>query len=286
MDASPRFERRTLFQDPTPGGLVNNRIVRQLFELSERTTLSEPERQHLLRLLMLVGKKLIAVWQHMQRYKAIQAELVARVSAAPQDGPIRDVHVSQDLLLEFDGFLVQLKSALDYLVHVPVAIIGRKSWSLGSFGDKGERVIQALRNNVPAEHRSAAEGIADRIASHAPWLKDVIEARDRMNHLLDGDIRFEDFSVFRDAATGAVRVPMWSDKQTAAECMEVVWGNLLRLVEDFVALFIGMRKQPRTVFFHGEVTDPARSPWIAMSQEDAERFLASRGFSPTDGRPP
>ena len=32
---------------------------------------------------------------------------------------------SEDLFMEFDGFLVQVKSTLDYLVKIPIPIFGK-----------------------------------------------------------------------------------------------------------------------------------------------------------------
>jgi hypothetical protein len=278
------FTARQMLEDPTPGGIISHRVVFQLYALSESTSLSRNEKERLFRILLLTGKKLVAVWQHKDRFEREQASTIAIAKDPPAGDFHRIEYTSQALFLEFDGFLVQLKSALDYLVHMPPVALGA-CWTLRTFGKSGKAVLQALDRNVPAEHKMGAAHIARQIREHhLPWLDAVVRARDRMNHLLDGDVSFEVFSIVHDRNSGVTHVPKWSADATAIEFMEITWANLLRLVEDFVGLILGLRKSPGLVFFHGPVEQPHRSPWLVLRENQVEEFMKQNRLYYSDER--
>jgi hypothetical protein len=143
-----------VFDDPHPNGQINMRIMQAPVEMLAYTTLDDGAKEELWSLLLLCGKKLAAIFQHLRRYGEIEDKLIeeAQRRAATQERHIY-LEQAQDLLIEFDEFLVQVKSSLDYLVKIPSTLLGRKVWALQTFGDKGEKVIQALENNVPKDKR-------------------------------------------------------------------------------------------------------------------------------------
>jgi len=225
MTSTPEFAFQQMLEDPTPGGIICHRIVFELYKLSEETTLSREQRQRLFRILLLIGKKLVAVWQHLHRFTKEQENLVATAKDPPKNDLVRDKYTSQALFLEFDGFLMQVKSALDYLVHLPRVIVGT-SWNVATFGKGGKTVLRALERNIPNQYKVGAEGIAEQIRKHhLQWLSIVVDARDRLNHLLDGDVSFEDFSVAYNRKTNEVHVPRWTADMTYLKFMETIWGE-------------------------------------------------------------
>lgn len=166
------FASTKLFTDPTPNGQINMRVLRTSVMSLEHTDLSDDEKQVILNTLVLSAKKLAAVWQHKARYAAMEDQLVAKAlkEAAVGDKNLYREH-AQDLFIEFDEFLVQLKSSLDYLVKVPVPLLGPNRWTLRTFGEKGEKVIAALKQNLPAGKRHIGRGIAKFVVKHhQPWL--------------------------------------------------------------------------------------------------------------------
>src|SRR5262249_47581245 len=56
------------------------------------------------------------------------------------------VSYSQELYLEFDEFLVQYKSSLDYLAKLPATLLGWNKWNRRTFGERGKRIIKMLRS--------------------------------------------------------------------------------------------------------------------------------------------
>lgn len=205
------------------------------------------------------------MWKHKEAYKRLEEKIIEETNARPlvPGAPVFTIETSQDLLIEFDEFLVQVKSTLDYLVKVPVPILGRKNWTLRTFGDKGDGVLRALRRNVGKQHKPFAAGIEKMVFERSKdWLEDTITARDKINHYIDGGIPFENFSVYRNPVTGELHRPMWSDDQSISAYLEVIWNNLFFFTEDFTTMIIFFRRKPGYTLFHGPTTiDSIESPW-------------------------
>ena len=272
-----------IFDDPTPESLINNRYLRHMVDLMEYTTFSDTEKQDLFNLMLLVARKLVAVWSHNQEYIAIEDKLIAEARRAPimKGDSIEHLEYSQVLFTEFDEFLVQTKSALDHLVKIPAIIFGRNRWSMRTFGSKGKDVIKALRHNVPGEDRPAAKAAALIIENAEKWLKATIDARDKINHFIDGGINFEHFSVhlLKDEAVELLKVPMWSPQQPIRDFLSVVWENLFMLCEDFTATLLGARLRPEFAFFHGRpCSGSLESPWKVTSREQMEKETSKPGW--------
>jgi hypothetical protein len=104
-----------VFDDPTPSGQINCRIIHSPVAAMEATRLTTEEKQQLFGILLLFGKKLVAVYRHFQSFAQVEDRLIEKVreEAANDEGQHQHLEHSQDLMIEFDEFLVQLKSSLD-----------------------------------------------------------------------------------------------------------------------------------------------------------------------------
>lgn len=276
-DQNPQFVQQRLFADPTPHGIVNQRIIQHSFLLARQLTdLNEKEQQDLLHVLLYLGRKLAFTWNHLSRFGEIQGGLRRQVEATPASASVViQIEYSEELFQEFDEFAVQLKSTLDHLVKIGVPVFGAK-WTLRTFGDKGASVIKALENNVPKKHKAEVEGIKEMfLKRNETWLRDFIEVRDRVNHFVEGGLPLEKFGVNR-LPDGSITVPMWHVNQPVVDAMDIIWNNLLRFSEDFVAAFLYFRRKPGLVLFHGpEPDDPTRSPWVVTTEEVMQRELSA-----------
>ena len=121
--------------------IILNRITRRAIEIVQPyTDMTEQQKSDYFDLVLLVSRKMISVWKHLAPYRAEEDRLLK----AFQEGA-RHTEYSLELFIQFDEFTVQIKSTLDHAVKVLRPIIGPK-WNLATFGDKGEKVIKALRN--------------------------------------------------------------------------------------------------------------------------------------------
>ncbi len=266
--------KRDLFVDPTGTGIINLRFLKRLFEIVECTTLTGDDRKKVENLLILVAKKLAITWTHYDRYAKAEDLLIEEVKKAEtmnENIEVKEIKFSQDLFFDFDGFLVQLKSTLDYIVKMPTLILGERIWTLRTFGDKGQDVINFLSRNMPKEYRGTAKLIIENVINHhLDWLRYTIECRDKINHFIYGGISFEYFFVdkFIEDGKEIIRVPMWTDIVSVRQSMYDNWMNLFSLSEQFLFNFLAIKKKEGLNFaYNPSKPYSLESPLILMNDE-------------------
>jgi len=139
---------------------------------------------------------------------------------------------------EAEAFFFQSKAALDLASKVlrPCARI-----NLATFGDKGERVIRALRRNVKAELRSKADALIHLIEDDQEWLGSMIDCRDTLTHF-NG---LESSGVVSQRVGDSVLVSGPAGKHgDIATQVQTLYFNLVTFCEDFVALAINVAMPP------------------------------------------
>ena|SRR2546423_1238563 len=273
------FQFKTLFNDPTPNGYINLRYVMQMMGIAQTyTDFSGAEFEEFVKNLLLVAKKMVATWNHLDRYIKLEAALIEAEKNNPpiETLDIQHISYSQDLFLELDEYLVQLKSTLDYLAKLPLAIVGKNNWPyLRTFGDKGGAVIKALKNNVPKKWKMQASMIEEIFGEHRQWLEMAIASRDRSNHFKDGGVEAEVFLIAKTMIDGKekVVVPMWFDNLTVREYMQHTWHNLMSLVEQFTVGFLAMRFKTGIGFIHIPKPEGSVASPIVVAPEDAIQHM-------------
>lgn len=282
MGDFPRFVLSRVFTDPTDQNIVNRRYIQHLCGLLEYTDLDDDQKSDVLRLLILVGKKLVAVWLHYAAYKELENSLIDKARGNPISETDATVAIdySQDLFLEFDELLVQVKSCLDHLVKIPAPIIGKHIWTLRTYGDRSRAVLQALDRNIPRQYAGRVDLLKHIVKQDAHWIGPCIDARDRINHFIDGGIDFKHFAVFatQDDAGVHLRVPMWSDQQTICDFLGVIWTNLIDFAESFTVASISLRFLPSLILVHVPVAAGSpTSPWSISTKEASDRAIKEFG---------
>lgn len=246
----------TIFNDPTPDGYINQRYVLHMMNIGHRSTdMTSEEYRKFVEELLLVAKKLVAVRRHLDKYLELESQFIAIEETKPplNNLDVQHLSYSQDLFLEFDEFLVQIKSTLDYLAKLPRAIIGSGFPYLQTFGDKGGAVVKALKNNIPRKWEKQATMVREYIVvEHRPWLEVAITSRDRTNHNKDGGVDYKAFLIAKTVVDGVekVVVPIFHDHFTVSEYMTTTWFNLFTFVEQFTGGFLLMRLKPGLSYMH------------------------------------
>lgn len=275
-----------LFTDPNPVGIINKRIVLTFVMLLDSTTLSADQKQQFFEILLMLARKLACVWMHYDRFQNRQKELEPNAPVVDVDGQSSSVHFGydQELFMEFDEFLVQYKSSLDYLAKTPCPLLGRNKWNPRSFGDKGRRLVKMLKSALPRDQQHTFPAFKDVVLSkHSENLEMLINARDKLNHYIEGGLDYRNFSVFGIKERGVIilRVPMWSQDQTILEFMKVSFGGLISLCEVFMSFFLSYFKKQGLVIFHNPV-DPesATSPLKVITEEEMHAQIKELGRPP------
>ena len=167
----------TLLEDPSEG-LVMQRVVLQPQALLELSSLLPDKKAAIMRLIQVIAYKLVALWQHDQAFARIEAERIEASKKEVQDK--RDGHqikmkVIHQLWIEFEEFMVQFKSLLDHMAKILRYTHGIPE--LRTFGDRGEGVVKALRNNVRKDDiacRRTAIQLAKYIRKNQGWLRAIV----------------------------------------------------------------------------------------------------------------
>ena len=237
---------RVMYVDPG-GGMLNQRILTALWLMvlagSDGT---DKEKKETTDLILAITLKLTAVYQHRERYEKLEDDLVANARMNPitenRSEPIR-LKTAQELYLELDGFLVQVKSTLDHMTAILHFGLGLPFSALTTFGDKGNKVIQILNRNVGgktstgAPKKQMAQKLIQLIKDNQEWLDLAISVRDRMNHFQHGGLSLDTFTVHVSIENGQEKVwtPRLHEKQTVRELMNVLMRNVVEFVEVFCA---------------------------------------------------
>lgn len=259
--------KKYIFNDPS-NGIINLRYFTQLVQCQKTTDFSEKEEKDFLSLVLLIAIKLAAVWSHKEKYSEIEIQLINKARTNPVIlGKIdNQIELSQDLFIEFDEFLYQVKSCLDHLVKILTVCLGKKVWSIETFRNKGEKVKKTIGKCFPVKFRPIGQALILHIEDNEFWLKEIIAARDKITHFLDGGISYENFTVFikKNGNDEKLIFPTWAPQQTIKQLMEVVWNNLLFFSEDFSHLSLLLRCRKENTLFkskHSTDTSPSVSPW-------------------------
>ena len=154
---------------------IGARIFGQVRALQPETYLPENKHADLMLTVVRLMQKLERAKYHADRCGEIRSP---SADISPQPGA-RHVDHTSGVEAEAEAFLIQAKATLDILAKVlrPTAGI-----SLGSFGEKGERVVKALTRNVPADRRARANEIIRLIQEDREWLAEMIGLRDTVAH--------------------------------------------------------------------------------------------------------
>ena len=241
-----RWVSRQIFVDPTPNAVVQSRISLKAAEVLQVGNWSEDERHAAFNFSRLIALKLVAVWHHVDRYRRRQDELREEALRQPNDkdgtGTVRFV-TAQDLYIELDEFLVQVKSTLDYVAKAPVLVLGERGWMVGSFGEHGKKLVRTLKQNTPGSFRKSATVLVLIIEENAPWLESLIGARDKVNHYLGGGLDPDLFTVsgIKDGEKIDIHVPMWSTEQSVLDMMDNGFEAVFHFVERFLCSVLASR---------------------------------------------
>ncbi len=236
---------KTMLVDPT-GGMISTRFVSGLMNLLNECSGSEKQHTEVANLIFTTAVKLICIYEHYRRYCEIEDRLIAVARASPfyfSDTTPKHTALSQDLFIEFDGFLVQVKSILDHCVNILNFGFNIPFSALTTFGGKGSKIIRQLENNVATNLRGPANVLIKLIGDNKPWLELAIEVRDRMNHFKSGGVDLQKFTVYVYAEGNDTKA--WTPRLHKDQSIRELMGLLYLQVFEFCEFFMGFAMLPR-----------------------------------------
>ena len=212
---------------------ISERIGGQIMALSPKAYMKEKPLGDLMQLMITLMQKLQKAKGHVDRCQALTASAMAS-AGVPEPGVQHADHTT-GVEAEVEAFLFQFKATLDVLCKFlrPTAGI-----NLATFGDKGNKVVKALRGNVSDAMRPRADELVRLIENDQGWITPVINVRDSASHYGGTDstgVRAEriDGKLVVTAPTNKHGEPFPAFVQTA-------YRNLLTFAEDCAALSLSL----------------------------------------------
>jgi hypothetical protein len=181
-----------------------------------------------------VEHKLYAVKHHLNNYERAERDKIEefRKNYKPPTGA-QEVIEEPRLIYEVEAFPFQVKSCLDVLSRVLEPVFG---FSHCLFEDEGDKVINQLRNNCPADIVPYGERIIRLIEdSQEAWIVELVKMRVQITHYssLDGfDCFIQDPYIGGRAAN--IHYPTMPNQRRALEYCQYIWTRLLSFCEDFL----------------------------------------------------
>lgn len=135
--------------------------------------------------IMDLTEKLLKVNHHRRKY-IIQKERVIsflKQNSNSDENNTNSAYHSVELDAEIDGFLTQIKAALDSLVKTFEPLFGIKLLTWGKIGkESGRRVLVALQNNLSNTFKTKSQRLLDIIEDNIEWISYIVSLRDNANH--------------------------------------------------------------------------------------------------------
>jgi len=189
-----------------------------------------------------VEHKLYAVKYHFKNYEQAESDMIQefRKNYKPPTGAQESIEEPR-LIYEVEAFLFQVKSCLDVLSRVLEPVF---DFSHCLFEDEGDKVINRLKNNCPAELVPYGERIIRLIEdSQQAWIVELISMRDQITHYSD----LEGFDCFIQepyigGGTANIHYPTMPNKRRALEYCQDIWKRLLSFCEDFLKFAVEAEK--------------------------------------------
>jgi hypothetical protein len=260
-----RMTMKTLFNDPTDGGLINLRIVMRLLSLAkDHANATDDEVLAYMNVLVSIGNKLVCCWKHWKRYQRIEASETGHAKKVPLDpSQSATIGLAQDLHLTFDDFLVQTSSCIDRAAHAPRVFLGDR-WPRSPVTSTSA-LIAAITKHIRHGHAAAAKGLIHTADSHRAWLDDILR-------LAGTGVESDLFRVYaiREGDGIVVRVPRFSTELSMVDFLEMTWRSLFCFVEDFLAICLVLRLKPGLLLqcAPSPVESGAPSPWTVVRERE------------------
>ncbi len=207
--------------------------------------LSHDVNQNFIKRIKNVEHKLHAVKYHLKNYELAESDKIKELKEyyKPPTGA-QEIIEEPRLIYEVEAFLFQLRSCLDVLSWVLNPVFGFKYCS---FGDKGEKTIDQLKNNCPAALTPYANKVVKLIQdAQDKWVVELINMRDQIAH----HSNLEGFNCFvKDPYMGGdtanIHYPTMPNNRRALEYCQDIWERLLSFCEEFLNFAVEAEKAKR-----------------------------------------
>jgi hypothetical protein len=177
-----------------------------------------------------IFKKLSKLANAVDKYADEEAKLVEEFRRKVQKDGKRISHHSDILEAAIEEVLGQAKSTLDVAVKIFEPLLGIK---LHTYGENGDKLIKALKNNTPLEDRDKVATIIQVIEQFKPYSETIIGLRTTTQHYKN--IQMSPLIALVDEkGTVNISVPKIFQQQTAKGFSETIYHNIFVFIRDLM----------------------------------------------------
>ena len=212
-----------------------NSIIEPISNQIGGLSLSDVNKQDLIKCIHNIDHKLHAVKYHLKNYKQAEDDKIKEFNSDYKPPTGMQVVIEEPrLIYEVEAFLFQTKSCLDVLSRVLKPTFCLTSYC--SFGEEGDGVISILKNNCPRRLVSQAEKIIKLIEDAQDiWIVELIKMRNDITHYskLSGLNCFME-DPYIGGGTANIHYPTMPNKRRVLEYCQDIWEKLLSFCSDFL----------------------------------------------------
>lgn len=177
-----------------------------------------------------IFKKLSKLANAVDKYAEEEVKLTGEFEKNIMVDGRRIAHHSDILEAAIEEVLSQAKSTLDVAVKIFDPIFGIK---LHTYGENGDKIIKALRNNVPIQDQNKLNNIIQIIELFKPYSKSFIGLRTTTQHY--GNIQMTPLIVeINEQKKIKIEVPKMFPQQSTREFAEIVYNNIFVFLRDLM----------------------------------------------------
>ena len=177
-----------------------------------------------------IFKKLSKLANAVDKYAEEEAKLIEEFKEKLQKDGRRIAHQSDILEAAIEEVLGQAKSTLDVAVKMFEPLLGLK---LHTYGENGDKLIKALKNNTPSEDKNKIAAIIQIVELFKPYSESIIGLRTTTQHYKN--IQMTPLIAVADEKDAInITVPKMSQQQTAREFSEIVYHNIFVFIRDLM----------------------------------------------------
>lgn len=196
----------------------------------EAMDLPEEQKGKIFLQLVEICKKLSKLANAVDKYAEEEAKLVKELKEKVKKDGRRIAHHSDILEAAVEEVVGQAKSTLDVAVKIFDPLYGIK---LHTYGDNGEKVVKALKNNIPEDKKEKINTIIQVIEQFKPYSESIIGLRTTTQHYKN--IQMSPLIVELGRGSDyVVSLPHTSGKQKASEFTEITYHNIFVFIRDLI----------------------------------------------------
>lgn len=196
----------------------------------EALDISEKQKTEVFLIFIEICKKLSKLANAVDRYIEEESKITKEFKKKVQKNKKRIAHHSDVLEAAIEEVLSQAKSTLDVAVKIYEPLFGIK---LYTYGENGDKLINALKRNTPVQDKDKVERIINVIELFKPYSESIIGLRTSTQHYRNIQMTPLIAEVNKKGSID-IFLPKTSQEQTAEEFAEIVYNNIFVFIRDLL----------------------------------------------------